>query len=59
MSRSVNLDMPEDKVASLCLAEGIGIYSLKPLPFGGTRAFCKTEDGADELRLRLQKYLIN
>ena len=52
MRRSVNLRMTEQDAMDLCRVHNVPFFSTMSLPLGGTRVFCRTERGADELRLR-------
>lgn len=56
--RSVKLRLSEREVTELCLAAGVGIYSIDCLPLGITRVNCKTDQGANELRMRFRNHVI-
>jgi hypothetical protein len=58
MSRSMNLRLSEADVRAHCVAAGISISTIEPLPAGGTHLVCVTGEGADEIRLRFQNHLI-
>jgi hypothetical protein len=57
-SRSIRLRLPRDKAIQTCIAAGIGIYSSEALPLGITRIYCKTEQGAGELRQRCRDVFV-
>lgn len=58
MSRSIRLRVTESVVVDLCRAQGVAFFSTERLPCGGTRIFCKTEQGADEVRLRFRDHIL-
>lgn len=58
MSRSIKLRVAKRVVTDLCRAQGVAFLSTEALPCGGTRIFCKTEEGADEVRLRFRDHLL-
>lgn len=58
MNRSVSLRAAEGDVLDLCRAQGVALFSTERLPRGGTRIFCKTNEGADEVRLRFRGHLL-
>lgn len=58
MSRAMNLSLSEAEVQSACDAANIRISAIEPLPQLGTHVVCRTSEGADELRAKLGKHLI-
>jgi hypothetical protein len=58
MSRNINLRLSEADVRTHCVAAGISISTIEPLPAGGTHLVCVTGEGADEIRLRFQNHRI-
>jgi hypothetical protein len=50
MSRAINLSLPEAEVKTRCEDAGISISAIEPLPAGGTRLVCTTDDGAEKFR---------
>jgi len=58
MSRALNLRLPEGDVRAHCLAAGISISAIEPLPAGGTHLVCMTGEGVDEMRQRFSHHLI-
>lgn len=58
MSRAMNLSLAEAKVRSLCDKSGVSISAIEPLPDGGSHLVCTTADGAEEIRTKLKKYVI-
>ena len=58
MSRAMNLSLPEAEVAAQCQSANVAISAIETLPSGGTHLVCLIGDGADEMRVRLKKHLI-
>jgi len=58
MSRAMNLALPEAEVAAMCKTADVAISDIEPLPTGGTHLVCLTGDGAEEIRRRLKKHVI-
>lgn len=58
MSRVVNLELDEGVVMIRCLSEKVAISSIEPLPLGGVRLVCKSNDGAALIRRKLKRYVI-
>jgi len=56
--RSISLSLPEHKVVQLCRTSGVSIFATERLPQGVTLVYCKTSDGADELRKRFRNHLV-
>ncbi|RYD44028.1 MAG: hypothetical protein EOP63_07345 [Sphingomonadales bacterium] len=59
MSRAMNLALPEAEVKDICLAQGVSISAIEPLPSGGTRLICTTPAGAEAMRQRLRGHIID
>lgn len=58
MSRAMNVSLPEAQVRLQCEQAGVSISAIETLPSGGTRLVCTREEGADEMRVRLRKSII-
>lgn len=58
MSRAMNIRLPEAEVVRHCAAAVVAISAIETLPAGGTHLVCRTIEGADEMRHRLKKQLI-
>ncbi|MEY4238686.1 MAG: hypothetical protein RL339_1287 [Pseudomonadota bacterium] len=58
MSRAMNLSLSEAEVTTACEKANIRISAIEPLPQAGTHVVCRTIEGADELRAKLGKHLI-
>lgn len=58
MSRELYVNVSEGFVIAQCLAEKVGISSIKSLPCGGTRLVCMSVDGAHTMRRKLEKNLM-
>lgn len=58
MSRAINLALPQAEVVAWCETSGVAISAIEPLPSGGTHVVCKTGEGADEVRLVLDRHVI-
>lgn len=58
MSRSIKLSLPQHEVIERCQTDGVAISSSKILPLGFTQVYCKTEQGADDLRRLLADFLV-
>jgi hypothetical protein len=54
----MNLSLAEAKVRSLCDKSGVSVSAIEPLPDGGSHLVCTTADGAEEIRTKLRKYII-
>ena len=59
MSRVINLTLDEGVVVIRCLSEKVGISAIEPLPQGGVRLVCMSSEGAELVRRKLKRYLIN
>ena len=58
MSRAMNLTLAEAEVLASCKSAGVAISAIEVLPTGGTHLVCLTGDGAEEIRRKLKKHLI-
>lgn len=58
MSRVVNLKLEKGVVTIRCLSEDVGVSAIEALPGGGTRLVCMSADGANLIRRKLKRYLI-
>lgn len=58
MSRAMNIKLPEDKVAAMCLKKGVSVSAIEVLPSGGTHLVLTTAEGAEEMRQALGSHLI-
>lgn len=58
MSRAINMMLSEAEVVKHCAAAGVSISTTEVLPQGGTRLVCTTGDGAETMRVRLEKHVI-
>ncbi|MGB7655973.1 MAG: hypothetical protein WBL74_10885 [Novosphingobium sp.] len=54
----MNIKLPEAEVVKLCAAAEVVISAIETLPSGGTHLVCRTIEGADEMRHRCKKHLI-
>jgi len=59
MSRVINLTLDEGVVVIRCLSEKVGISAIERLPQGGVRLVCMSTEGAEIVRRKLKRYLIN
>ena len=59
MSRVINLTLDEGVVVIRCLSEKVGISAIERLPQGGVRLVCMSSEGAETVRRKLKRYLIN
>lgn len=57
-SRALNIDAPMQVVAALCERHAIGISTIEPLQSGGTRIVLNTSEGAEGIRRRMKRKLI-
>ena len=57
-SRAINLALGEAEVLAECTARNVIVSAIEPLPDTGTHLVCRTIEGADEIRHRLKKHLI-
>jgi hypothetical protein len=58
-NRSIKLALPQAEVIELCRKDGVAIYSTEIVPIGCTRVYCKTKQGANELRRSLGEFVVN
>jgi hypothetical protein len=58
MSRAMNLDLPEAEVVAICEKLDVSISAIETLPSGGTHLVCTIIEGADQVRLKLKRNLI-
>ena len=59
MSRVINLTLDEGVVVIRCLSERVGISAIERLPQGGVRLVCMSSEGAELIRRKLGRYLID
>jgi hypothetical protein len=59
MSRAVNLAMREDAIIKHCHDQNIHISVLEDLPGGGFRLVCDSVYGAEQVRLRLKRHVMD
>jgi hypothetical protein len=59
MSRVVHLSLDEGMVVVRCLAEKIGVSALERLPGGGVRLVCMSTEGAERIRAKLKRYVMD
>lgn len=59
MSRAMNLTLDEREVTAICLSSGVSISAIEPLPSGGTRLVCTTGPGAEKMRVRFRRHIID
>ena len=59
MSRVVNLTLDEGVVVVRCLSEKVGISAIEALPGGGVRLVCMSSDGAELIRKKLKRYVMD
>lgn len=58
MSRAMNLSISENDAVAKCAELGVEISVVEPLPEGGVHIVCRTQVGADTLRLKAKANLI-
>jgi hypothetical protein len=58
MSRAMNIKLPQAEVTAQCAAAKVAISAIETLPSGGTHLVCVTIEGADDMRQKLKKNLI-
>lgn len=59
MSRVVNLTLDEGVVVIRCLSEKVAISAIERLPQGGVRLVCMGNEGAELIRRKLKRYVID
>lgn len=58
MSRAFNLSMSEAEVVKHCTSKSIAISVIEALPEGGTRLVTMNGEGAEQIRLKLRRHII-
>jgi hypothetical protein len=58
MSRAINFALTEDELTRRCNDAAVGISVIEALPRGGTRLVCSTNDGAELMRRRHSKDML-
>jgi hypothetical protein len=58
MSRVVLLSLPEKEVRGKCAEAQIGVSAIESLRDGGVRLVCMSAHGAELIRQKLKKHLI-
>lgn len=59
MSHVVNLTLDEGVVVIRCLSENVAISEIERLPQGGVRLVCMCDEGAELIRRKLKRYVID
>jgi hypothetical protein len=59
MSRSLNLDAPQEHILGTCAKHGVIITQIETLVSGGTRVVLKTGDGAAIVARAYRKQVID
>ncbi|MFL6728237.1 MAG: hypothetical protein ACJ8FS_17240 [Sphingomicrobium sp.] len=59
MSRVIHLNLDEGVVVIRCMSEKVGVSAIESLPSGGVRLVCMSNDGADLIRRKLKRYIID
>jgi hypothetical protein len=59
VSRVVNLTLDEGVVVIRCMSEKVGVSAIESLPGGGVRLVCKSGEGADLIRRKLKRYVLD
>lgn len=54
----MNISLPQAEVTALCDKAGVSVSAIETLPSGGTHLVTTTGDGAEEMRKRFAKHLI-
>ena len=54
----MNLTLAEADVTARCLAAKVSISAIETLPSGGTHLVTTTSEGAEEMRQKLKKFMI-
>lgn len=55
----MNVTLAESEVTALCRTARVDISAIEPLPDGGTRLVCISPDGAEKMRKKMKKHLID
>lgn len=58
MSRAMNLDLPEAEVVAQCEKLGVSISAIETLPSGGTHLVTTIVEGADLMRHKFKRNVI-
>ena len=59
MSRVIHLNLDEGVVVIRCMNEKVGVSAIEGLPGGGVRLVCMSNDGAETIRKKLKRYVID
>ena len=59
MSRVIHLSLDEGVVVIRCMSEKVGVSAIEGLPGGGVRLVCMSNDGAEIIRKKLKRYVID
>jgi hypothetical protein len=59
MSRVLHLSLDEGMVVIRCLSEKVGVSAIERLPGRGVRLVCMSNEGAEIIRTKLKRYLID
>ena len=51
--------MDEGAVSAACAKQDVGISAMEKLPDGGVRLVCMSSDGAETMRTKFKRHLIN
>lgn len=54
----MNLSLPSSKVEATCDKLGVSISAIEALPAGGTHLVCTLSEGAEAIRHKLKRNLI-
>lgn len=54
----MNLSLPEAEVVAVCRTLGVSISAIETLPSGGTHLVCTIIEGADQVRHKLKRNII-
>ncbi|MCJ2181040.1 hypothetical protein [Novosphingobium album (ex Hu et al. 2023)] len=58
MSRAMNLALTEEDVIAACAKSAVSVSCTETLLSGGTHLVCTTGEGAEEMRSKLKKHII-
>ena len=59
MSRVLFLALEEGQVLAKCLEKKVSISAIERLPGGGVRLVCMSMDGAELMRSKLKRHLLD
>ena len=59
MSRVIHLSLDEGVVVIRCMSEKVGVSAIEGLPGGGVRLVCMSNEGAEIIRKKLKRYVID